>query len=411
MLEDRAGGGVDLVAVLHAAGFELDLIDERAVLVVQFDLHVIRLVLAHARVVQGDGLRLGMADVAGGRNRLCRLIPYRGRGRQVLLPAEHLPRVGVHQILKLTPCCVQLHLVVRGEFVQLGIDLRRDGVQRRCPGILLRGVSGGILTDGHGGRACFRKVLQLLHRELRQRVKLERRVDGEDTVHQRRLTGGNAVFPGLLLPRRILRQRLRQDGGLRFAGLQHTVHGAGQLTLELFRADGILILHRDHDGGGNAVQIAVPHQAAHNGVYRHIQLRTLQVCTAAHIRKDGLRILVERCADQHLFAFADLQLDAGVYVQRHHGRHRVCLLIEHASAAQQHHREAGSHKRCPFSIYRFLCCHGNYRSFPLITAGENAVHVVWRGLFHRRSQTLLHFFIGHRASSPSRQLRIFFNAL
>ena len=57
MLEDRAGGRVDLVAVLHAAGLELDLIDERAVLVVQFDLHVIRFIFTHARVVQGDGLR------------------------------------------------------------------------------------------------------------------------------------------------------------------------------------------------------------------------------------------------------------------------------------------------------------------------------------------------------------------
>ena len=352
-----------------------------------------------------------MADVAGGHSRLCRLIPYRGRGRQVLLPAEHLPRVGVHQILKLTPCRVQLHLVVRGEFVQLGIDLRRDGVQRRCPGILLRGVSGGILADGHGGGARFRKVLQLLHRELCQRVKFQSGVQRKHTVHQRRLTGGNAVFPGLLLPRRVLRQRLRQDGGLRLAGLQHTVHGAGQLPLELFRAGGILVLHRDHDGGGNAVEVAVSHEAPHDGVYRHVQLRTLQVCTVAHIRKDGLRILVERCADQHLFALADLQLDAGVYVQRHHGRHRVCLLIEYPSAAQQHQRKAGRRQRRPPFLCRFLRRHGDHRSFPLITAGENAVHVVWRGLFHRRSQTLLHFFIGHRASSPSRQLRIFFNAL
>ena len=320
--------------------------------------------------------------------------------------------VGIDLVLELlTGLAPDLHLVVRGEFVQLGIDLSRDGIKRRCPGILLRGVSGGILADGHGGRARFRQILQFLHRELCQRVKLERRVDGEDTVHQRRLTGGNAVFPGLLLPRRILRQRLRQDGGLCFAGLQHAVHGAGQLTLELFRTSGILVLHRDHDGGGNAVKIAVSHETAHDGVHRHVQLRTLQVCTVAHIRKDGLRILVERCADQHLFAPADLQLDAGVHIQRHHGRHRMCLLIEHASAAQQHHRKAGRRQRRPPFLCRFLRRHGDHRSFPLITAGENAVHVVWRGLFHRRSQTLLHFFIGHRASSPSRQLRIFFNAL
>ena len=34
MLEDRAGGGVDLVTVFHIAGLELDLVDERAVLIV-----------------------------------------------------------------------------------------------------------------------------------------------------------------------------------------------------------------------------------------------------------------------------------------------------------------------------------------------------------------------------------------
>ena len=62
-------------------------------------------------------------------------------------------------------------------------------------------------------------------------------------VHQRRFSGGNIVFPGLLFPPRVLRERLRQDGGLRFARLQHAVHGAGQLTLELFRTGGILVLH------------------------------------------------------------------------------------------------------------------------------------------------------------------------
>lgn len=78
------------------------------------------------------------------------------------------------------------------------------------------------------------------------------------------------------------------------------------------------------------------------------------------------------------------------------------LLIEQPPAAEQHHRKAGSHKCCPFSLCRFLCRHGNDRSFPLFTAGENAVHIVRRGLFDRRGQTLLHFFVGHLASSPSR---------
>ena len=230
-------------------------------------------------------------------------------------------------------------------------------------------------------------------------------------VHQRRFSGGNVVFPGLLFPPRVLRQRLRQDGGLCFAGLQHTVHSAGQLTLELFRTGGILVLHRDHDGGGNAVEIAVAHETSHDGVYRHIELRALEVSSIAHIRKDVFCILVERRTDEHLFTPIHLQLNAGVHIQRHHGRHRVRSLVEHASAAQQHYSKAGGHKRCPFSICHFLCCHGNYRSFPLFTAGENAVHIIRCGLFKSRGQPLLHFFIGHRASSPSRKLRIFFNAL
>ena len=35
MLENRAGGRVDLIIIFHIAGFELDLIDESAILVIQ----------------------------------------------------------------------------------------------------------------------------------------------------------------------------------------------------------------------------------------------------------------------------------------------------------------------------------------------------------------------------------------
>ena len=65
----------------------------------------------------------------------------------------------------------------------------------------------------------------------------------------------------------------------------------------------------------------------------------------------------------------------------------------------------------PSSLCRFLYCHRFFRSFPLFTAGENAAHVVRRGLFHRRGQAPFHLLVGHRASSPSRMIRIFFNAL
>lgn len=63
VLEDRAGDRIDLVVIFHIARLELDLVDERAVLIIQLNVHVIRLALAHARMVQGDGLCLGIADV------------------------------------------------------------------------------------------------------------------------------------------------------------------------------------------------------------------------------------------------------------------------------------------------------------------------------------------------------------
>ena len=48
MLEDRAGGGVDLVAIFHIAGFELDFVDELSVLIIQLNVHVIRLIFTQA---------------------------------------------------------------------------------------------------------------------------------------------------------------------------------------------------------------------------------------------------------------------------------------------------------------------------------------------------------------------------
>ena len=63
VLENRAGGCVNLVVILHIAGFELDLVDELSVLIVQLNVHVIRPIFTRARMVQGDGLRLGIADV------------------------------------------------------------------------------------------------------------------------------------------------------------------------------------------------------------------------------------------------------------------------------------------------------------------------------------------------------------
>ena len=68
MLEDRAGGGADLVVIFHIAGFELDLVDEYSIFIVQFDIHVIRFIFTHTCVIQGNRFCLGVIDVrAAGR--------------------------------------------------------------------------------------------------------------------------------------------------------------------------------------------------------------------------------------------------------------------------------------------------------------------------------------------------------
>ena len=359
-------------------------------------------------MVQGDGFRLGVADVAGGGGLRRRCLILR-----LALTLQDRAGVGVDLILYLLAVPAgDLHLILCRGFVQLRIHLAVPYLPCKVPAEGLRSNAQClVLADGHGRRARLRQILQLLHRELCKRIELQCRVDGENAIHQRRLAGRNAVFPGLLLPGRILGQGLRQDRRLCVACLQYAVHGVRQLPLKLFRPGGILVLHRDHNGGGNAAEVAVTHKAAYNSVHRHIQLGPLEVGPAAHIRKNGFCILIERRTGQHLFAPADPQLDAGIYIQGHHGRGRICLLVKHASAAQQDHRQTGGHKGCPFILYCMVCFHAAYRSFPHFTAGENAAHIVRRSLFQGRGQPLLHFFIGHRASSPSRVLRIFFNAL
>ena len=81
------------------------------------------------------------------------------------------------------------------------------------------------------------------------------------------------------------------------------------------------------------------------------------------------------------FTPAELQFDAGIYIQRHHGRNCIRLLIEQSSAAQQYHRKTGSDECGPYFLCWFFCCHIDRRSFPHFTAGENAAHIVWCSFF------------------------------
>ena len=196
----------------------------------------------------------------------------------------------------------------------------------------------------------------------------------------------------------VLLHRLAQDSGLGVA--QSAARNTGQLLLQPLGPGLVLILHGDEDGGGQTVQISAPHQAAHDGVHRHVRLDALQVPASVHIRQHGGGLVVEGLAGHHLFPAVHPQLDAGVHVQGHHRRYGVGLLHQHASAQQQH-RQARCHGLHPFLHTLIFLFHRDYRSFPLCTAGEHASHVVRRGLVQRGGKPAFHQIVGHRASSPS----------
>ena len=66
-------------------------------------------------------------------------------------------------------------------------------------------------------------------------------------------------------------------------------------------------------------------------------------------------------------------------LRRLHRNLTLFLLVLHegeSAAAQQQHRQAGRHRLHPFLHSVILLFHRDYRSFPLCTAGEHAVHVV-----------------------------------
>ncbi len=323
-------------------------------------------------------------------------------GLHIGLAGEHLAGIRLHLILQLTLAGhLELHLIVGGILVQLRIHVRVGDVRRGQARILGRRLQSRLHADGHPRRTGLDQVPQLLHGQLGQPLEGQAAVQGHGLADQGRLAGGDVVGLGLLFQLLVLLHRLAQHGGPGITGRQSAVHGAGQLLLKTLSPGLVLILHGDEDGGGQTVQIPAPHQAAHDGVHRHVRLDALQVPASVHILQHGLGLLVQGLAGYHLFPAVHPQLDAGIHVQGHHRGHGVGLLHQQTAAAQQQHRQAGRHRLHPFLHSVILLFHRDYRSFPLCTAGEHAVHVVRRGLVQRGGKPAFHLIVGHRASSPS----------
>ena len=197
---------------------------------------------------------------------------------------------------------MQLHFIVGWIFVQLRVHLPGDGIDLQRAGVFLGGTGSGGLANGEARSAGLLQLLQLLYGQLRQILKGQIAVQGLDALDEGGLAHGDAVCLGLGLQPGVLGHHLAEDGGARRGVHQGGVDLLRQRGLQAAGPLGVGILHGDEDGGGDAVQIAVLQQRAHDGVHRHIQLGALQV----HIRQDHLGVLVHRVSGQDLLLLIDL---------------------------------------------------------------------------------------------------------
>ena len=270
------------------------------------------------------------------------------------------------------------------------------------------GAAGGG-HGGEGGSLAGEQQVQIVHGPAGQALKGEGGVLVHQLLDQLGLAQRDAVFVGLGLQVLILAHHLAQDGPVDGAGGHHRVHRLGELAFQLRGAGGVVVLHGDEDGIGQLIHVAVFQQRAHQRVHRHIQGGAGQVHAVQH--SGG--ILVEGGGPQHPLAAVEHQLDAGVHVQRDDGRGGLGLIVVNRASANGQYQAGGSGQSgqaqgLAVFLFRILIRHGDHVSFPVITAKENAFHVVWCRVFQSGAQRLFHIAVGHCASSPSRMVFSFF---
>lgn len=83
---------------------------------------------------------------------------------------------GVHVVVELAGGGVQLHLIVGGVLIQLRVHIVGDGGGGHT-GVFHGGSSGGGCADGHVGGAGLPQLLELLHRQNGQGIKVQRSVE------------------------------------------------------------------------------------------------------------------------------------------------------------------------------------------------------------------------------------------
>ena len=406
-------GAVHRAEVLSAAGPELHLVHKAPVVVVGNHHDALCLIFAQAKGGERGGLGGGLIDGAvlacGG-----------GVGLDVVL--HNLAGGGVHVVFIFHIVGPEFHLVDHPAVLHIKVHLGNGhliGGQARVGqgGILghlgadvaaVAGAAGGA-HGGKGGGLAGEQQVQIVHGAAGQALKGEGGVLIHQLLDQLCLAQRDAVFVGLGLQILILVHHLAQDGPVDGAGGHHCVHCLGELAFQLGGAGGVVVLHGDQDGVGQLIHIAVFQQRAHQGVHRHIQRGTLQVHAVQH----GGGVLVQGGGPQHPLAAVQHQLDAGVHIQRNNGRGGLGLIVVNGASANGQNQAGGSGQSgqtqgLAVFLFGILIRHGDYVSFPVITAKENAFHVVGCRVFQSGAQRLFHIAVGHCASSPSRMVFSFF---
>ena len=407
-------GDVIIVLQIAIAGSddELDLIHAAAVIVVALRLDEGRVRCLNTGVVQSD--RFGFLH----RDLPCRLVRIGLRGIGLcgnsrrdavvfLLKLDDLPCFRVHVAVKFIAVRGELHVVDHRAIVGVQTDLIKQKLafryarpfQRDRLGLFLTDVAllAGCADDRHlrrRRRFLAQQQIQLIDGQRCKLVKGMQRAPAENILNKLRLTKRDAILLRHLLELAAPDHGLAQHRGAERVRLEQPIDLRAQARLQVRSADGIVVIHTDQDGVRQLIEVGVLEHRADQSVDRHIQAAAGKV----HIADDDPSVLIQRLYVQHPFLLVDLELHAGVDIQRdrrvHHMIHTVAFESKAAPKEQAQARRRCDQRAQPcFSL--FFCCHGDYTSFLFITIGKNGIQYIRRSVFIRLPELFIQLPICH----------------
>ena len=271
--------------------------------------------------------------------------------------------------------------------------------QRDRLGLCLTDVAllAGCADDRHlrrRRRFLAQQQIQLIDGQRCKLVKGMQRAPAENILNKLRLAKRDAILLRHLLELAAPDHGLAQHRGAERVRLEQPIDLRAQARLQIRSADGIVVIHADQDGVRQLIEVAVLEHRADQSVDRHVQAAAGKV----HIADDDPSVLIQRLYVQHPFLLVDLELHAGVDIQRdrriHHMVHTVAFESKAAPKEQAQARRRCDQRAQP-CVFLFFCCHGDYTSFLLITIGKNGIQHIRRSVFIRLPELFIQLPICH----------------